>query len=270
MRCIRADLGCDERDLNIYIFGDIHLGSNKCNTKEVMARVEQVKNDPNGYAILIGDIINNSTKTSVGDCYSEPLSPMEQISLAVRIFEPIKDKILGVTTGNHERRSYKTDGLDIMQFFCAQLGIADKYDYAGCLLFIRFGRLNTRAKGGSHGSTHNHCYTLYMSHGDGQGGKTVGGKANGLQKRGHVVDADIVVTGHTHQAIVFTEGAFKVDAQHSTVTQQVRTFVNIPSGIGYEEYAEIVGMTPSANTHPVIHLGGTAGKDDHKVLVTMG
>lgn len=246
MKCIKIDLAKELDGINIEIFSDIHIGSPKCDYKAITERVEKVRNSENTYCIILGDLCNNSTKTSVGDVYEEEMTPMQQIQVAVRTFEPIKYKIIGVTSGNHERRSYKTDGIDLTYFFCSELGIADKYDYTACLLFVRFGK----------DMSHNRkmCYTIYMSHGDGNGGRTVGGKANGLQRKGQIVDADVIVCGHTHAPISFRDCAFKIDYPNSKIKKFEQLFVNASATLDYESYAEIYGMRPSSTVSPVIVL----------------
>ena len=100
------------------------------------------------------------------------------------------------------------------------------------------------------------CYSLYMTHGDGQGGRTVGGKANGLQRRGQIVDADIVVTGHTHAPMSFRDCFFRIDYPNSTVIKKEQLFVSASATLNYEEYAELYGMKPSSSQSPVIILNG--------------
>lgn len=240
--------------INIEIFSDLHIGSKKCNYEVIKQRIEKVKNNPDTYCIILGDICNNSTKTSVGDVYEEELTPMQQVQRAIELFAPIKDKIIGATTGNHERRSYKTDGIDLGYLFCSELGIADKYDYCACLLFIRFGK--NKRKGDKPKNARKMCYTLYMSHGDGNGGRTMGGKANGLQRRGQIVDADIIVTGHTHAPLTFRDCCYKIDYQNSTINRKEQMFVNASATLNYEEYAELYGMKPSSLASPIIVLDG--------------
>lgn len=254
MKCIKNNLPEDLTKIEIEIFSDLHLGSKKCDYSEIKNRIERVKNNKHVYAIILGDLLNNSTKTSVGDVYEEELTPMQQVKLAVSTFEPIKDKILGVCSGNHERRSYKTEGVDLLYFMCSELGIADKYDYCACLLFIRAGYVKQRGK--SADNMRQVCYTLYMTHGDGQGGRTIGGKANGIQRRGQIVDADIVVTGHTHAPLSFRDCCFRIDYQNSSVSKKEQLFVNASATLNYEEYAELFGMKPSSKQSPVIVLNG--------------
>lgn len=254
MKCIKVDLPIEHDEIKIEIFSDLHIGSKKCNYKLIHERIEKVKSEENRYCIIIGDLINNSTKTSVGDVYEEELTPMQQIKQAIMLFEPIKDKIIGITTGNHERRSYKTDGIDLLYFFARELRIESLYDYCACLLFIRFGKKIGNGIGGSNGGKM--CYTLYMTHGDGNGGRTIGGKMNGLQRRGQIVDADIVITGHTHSPATFRDSFFKIDYSNSTIHQKEQLFVNASATLNYEEYAELYGMRPSSIASPVIVLDG--------------
>lgn len=249
MKVIEAKMPAKlEETVEIEFFADLHIGSKKCNMELINERVERVKNNDNVYCVLLGDIINNSTKSSVGDVYDEPLSPMEQMKLACSLFEPIKHKILAITAGNHERRSYKGDGTDLTWFLARQLGCEDKYDYAACVLCIKYGKAPRNT-----GYT---TYTMYLTHGDGQGGMTMGAKANGLQRRGHIIDADIIVTGHTHQPLTFRNTSFKIvtAGTHPRVLTHEQVFVNLASTLNYEEYAELRGMQPSSVKNPVVVL----------------
>lgn len=249
MKCVKIDLPVSIETLTVEIFSDLHIGSTKCNMSLIEERIERVKNNPNTYCVLLGDLINNSTKTSVGDVYNEPLSPMEQIKTAIELFKPIKDKIIGCVSGNHERRSYKQDGIDLIYFFCAELNITHRYSYGAELLFIRFGE-------NPHDRRRKMCYTMYLTHGDGQGGRLIGGKANGLQRRGHIVNADIIITGHTHTAFTFRDISYAVDYQNSSVIEREQVFVNASATLDYEEYAELFGLTPSSVISPRLVLDG--------------
>lgn len=254
MKCIKVDLPDNLDHVNIEIFSDLHIGSKKCDYNSITERIEKVKNDPYSYCIILGDLINNSTRTSVGDVYEEELTPMQQVKKACIMFEPIKDKIIGITSGNHERRSYKTDGIDLMYFFASELRVEKYYNYCSCLLFVRVG--NARKRGLSAENKRKVCYAIYLTHGDGQGGRTIGGKMNGLQRRGQIVDADIVITGHTHAPASFRDSFYRVDYMNSSVQLKDQLFVNASATLNYEEYAELYGMKPSSTISPIIVLNG--------------
>ena len=72
-----------------------------------------VQYDKDAYIILNGDILNNATKTSVSDCYSEVLMPMEQIQQAVELFVQIrvgKETDIYVTDKYHSISLFFDDG----------------------------------------------------------------------------------------------------------------------------------------------------------------
>lgn len=254
MKCVKVDLPKEHDEIKVEIFSDLHIGSKKCDYNSIRERIERVKNENNRYCVIAGDVINNSTKTSVGDVYEEELTPMQQVKQAIMLFEPIKDKIIGICAGNHERRSYKTDGVDLLYFLASELRLTDRYDYASCLVFVRLGHKNRSAKEGA--NSRKVCYSIYMTHGDGQGGRTIGGKANGLQRRGQVVNADIVITGHTHAPLSFRDCCYEVDYQNNSIYKKEQLFVNASATLNYEEYAELYGMRPSSVVSPVILLDG--------------
>lgn len=255
MKCVKIDLPESLENVKIEIFSDLHMSSPKCDYKLIQERIERVKRNENTYAVLLGDLINNSTKTSVGDTFEDELSPMESMKLAIATFEPIKDKIIGIVSGNHEARSYKNDGVDLTWFLAKELNLIDRYDFTACLLFVRFGLAeNYKSK------KRQNCYSIYMTHGSGQGGRTVGGKANGLQRRGQIVNASVVITGHTHMPISFRDAFYEIDYKNSSVALKEQLFVNASSTLNYESYAENFGMKPSSKQSPIILLHGNGKK----------
>lgn len=257
MKTVFNELSADFKTITVLPIFDVHIGSPKCRYKELMADIEKVKQSPNTFIVLGGDLINNSTKASVGDVYEEALSPMSQIKKACDVFYDVKDKILCITSGNHERRSYKQDGIDLMYFFASELGIADKYDYNSCVCVIKFGSQVRHSRQISCKSGAKVQYSMYVTHGDGNGGRTVGGKANGLERRGNIVpNVDVVVTGHTHQNMAFQEMCYLFDEQNKTVREHVTTYVNASAYLGYEGYAELYGMKPSVCNTPNIIFNG--------------
>ena len=123
MKKIIIDLPRELSSVELHIFADEHLGDMCCDVKRLLQRIEYVKNTPNAYCILNGDIIDNATKTSIGDTYTQELNPMNQLERAVEIFEPIKDKVLCITHGNHENRTYKSEGINLSALLARQLGL---------------------------------------------------------------------------------------------------------------------------------------------------
>ena len=135
MKVIKADLPKELDSVEIHIFADEHLGDELCDVESLKKRIEYVKNTANAYCFLNGDILDNATTDSVGDTYSQTISPLKQLELAVELFEPIADKILLITHGNHENRTEKKSGINLSKLIATQLGIVDKYTPASAVLF---------------------------------------------------------------------------------------------------------------------------------------
>lgn len=246
MKPIRCDLPYAET-IEIHPMADLHIGDSASDFKLIMERIEYIKNTKNAYCILGGDLMDTAIASSIGDTYGANLQPMEQLKQCVKIFEPIKEKILCVLPGNHEGRIYKSDGLDITELMCAQLGIPEKYSPTTALLFIRFGK----------GREHNRprLYTIYVTHGSG-GGRREGGKINRLADLASIVDADIYCHAHTHLPLVFKEAFYRVSGSNSSVALVDKLFVNTAASLNYGGYGDKQGFKPASKVSPVIYLHG--------------
>ena len=139
MKAIRCDLPYADV-IELHPLADLHIGDMCSDYKLIMERLEHIKNTANAYCILGGDLMDTAIASSIGDTYGANLQPMEQLKQCVKIFEPLKDKILAVLPGNHENRVYKADGIDLTALMCSQLGVAEKYAASTAVLFIRFGK----------------------------------------------------------------------------------------------------------------------------------
>ena len=132
---------------------------------------------------------------------------------------------------------------------CSQLGISDKYSPTTALLFIRFGRQNSR----------NHhrpqLYTVYATHGSG-GGKKEGGKVNRLADLASIVDADIYIHAHTHLPVVFKNSFYRTSSVTSSVALVDKLFVNTAASLNYGGYGDKAGFKPASKASPVIYLDG--------------
>lgn len=248
MKAIKADLSSDFTFVEIYPFADWHLGDINCDFKHINEQIEAVKSKDNAFCILNGDICNNATKTSVSDVYSESIKPMEQMRRACEIFEPIKDKILIVTQGNHEARTYKNDGVDITGLVCRELGIDDKYVNESGVLFLRFGYEEKRDRKLS--------YSLYVTHGSGAGGRKEGGKVNRLADLASIVDTDIYIMSHTHLPVIMREAFYRIDYRNSAVAPIDKLFINTGATLDYGGYGQTFSFKPSSKAQVVLRLSG--------------
>ena len=249
MKVIKHRLG-DFRQIEILPLADLHIGDIHSDGKKIAEWLEYIGEHENCFTILNGDLCDNATRQSIGDVYGAALRPMEQLQQAVKLFDPIKDKILAVTAGNHEARTYRTDGIDMTQVICNQLEISDRYAPESALVFVQFGRQNS--------DKHNWpvLYSIYCVHGSG-GGRKEGGKINRLVDLATIVDADIYLHSHTHLPMVSRNAYFRVDTRRCTTTKVDRLFVNTSSTLEYGGYGEAQSFKPNSLETPLIVLDGT-------------
>lgn len=250
MKVIKIDLPSELTQIELHTFADEHIGDEHSDIKRVLQRIEYVKNTPNAYCILNGDIIDNATRTSIGDTYTQVFNPMEQLERAIELFAPIKDKILCITHGNHENRTYKKEGVNISKLIAAQLGLTDRYTPTSATLFIRLGK---------DVPAHHYRkvrYTVYVLHGNG-GGRKEGAKAIRLADMAGIIDTDIYIHSHTHLPMIMKQAFHRVDNNNSTVSLVDKLFVNTASNLSYGGYGEAGAFKPNSNDTPIIYLSGT-------------
>lgn len=251
MKTVRADYPDSWPHANIYILADLHIGDPNSLNAEVLRRVREAENDPYGLVILNGDLMNTATRTGVSDVYGELLTPMQQMQELVDLLKPVRNKIIGVTTGNHENRVYKNDGLDTTRLVCRELGIEERYAPEGILIFLRFGRQNPH---GRHMDKNpNQWYTIYATHGSG-GGRKEGAKAIRLADMAAIVDADVYVHSHTHLPMIMKQSFYRTNTSNCRVTLVPKLFVNTGAALEYGGYGQAQEYKPSSTSTPVIHL----------------
>ena len=247
MKVIKRDLGEQFKNIKVLALSDLHIGDSLCNLKLIKSVLEEVKNSPNTFIILNGDLMNNSIKNSVSSIYDEVLSPMEAIVKLTNLLEPIKDIILFIHPGNHEWRSYKEDGIDIIRLVARQLGIEDRFSDGWWYLYLTLGMGNKQRP---------IMYTITGVHGYG-GGRKNGGKINNLVEMSDKVIADVYVMGHTHTPIMTRNSIFVPDYQHKCLVQKDKYYLMTNSFLEYGGYGEQYGFTPSTTEHQEMILDGT-------------
>lgn len=255
MDCIKRDLPRSLASIELHVVADIHKGDRFSDAELIRRRLEYIKATPNAYCMLNGDICNWATRQHKSDPYSETLKPMEQIQAAVDIMEPIKDKIIAVTPGNHEFRAYKTEGIDVTAIACREIGVESRYAATGALVFLRLGELTRKREDSAERGPRQASYAIYMLHGSG-GGRKEGAKAIRLADMACIVDADIYIHSHTHLPMVMREGFYRTDWRNSAVSYVDKLFVNTGAALDYGGYGQAGEYKPASKETPVIYLGG--------------
>ena len=250
MKVIKIDLPKELESIELHIFADEHIGDEHCDLPRLKERIEYVANKPNAYCVLNGDILDNATKTSIGDTYTAEFNPMESLRVAVELFSPIKDKILAITHGNHENRTYKKEGINLSYMIAVQMGLSDKYTPTSALIFLRFGKSKNNS------GKAKQLYSIYMLHGSG-GGRKEGAKAIRLADMNSIIDADIFIHSHTHLPMIMKQAYHRIDKNNSAVHLVDKLFVNTAANLNYGGYGEAGEFKPSSKDTPVIYLSGT-------------
>lgn len=235
--------------IDVHLLGDWHIGDPLCDLGSVAEKLDEIREKPNAYCILGGDLCDMALRDSIGDVHGAKLSPMGQVERVVSLLEPAKGKVLCMVRGNHENRVYKSTGIDPLAFAASELGLSERYSDTSALLFVQFGH-DTK-----HGGRMQ--YTMYVTHGAGSGRKE-GGKLQRLADLQNIIDCDIYCHNHTHLPAVFPTCSYRIDYTHRQPVLVEHLFVNGGASLNYGGYADAGGFKPAGKRHPVIHL--TSGR----------
>ena len=141
-----------EETIQIIPISDIHIGDKQLNIKMLKSIIQYIKDTPNAYTIINGDLLDMALKTSKSDVYGQAVSPTEQVLAATELLEPIKDKILLIVRGNHEYRNDKDTGSNPLYALCASLGKLDNYAGDTYNLIVKNSKGKILSILGTHGS----------------------------------------------------------------------------------------------------------------------
>lgn len=237
-------------DITIIPISDVHLGASECNQKAWEKFCKDLLRQPNTYIIILGDMINNATKSSVSNVYAETIRPFEQKRLMVEQLAPIKDRILSIIGGNHERRSYQDTDQDIMYDIAAKLDIEDRYREDMAFVKIKIGDNKN-----CHGSD-NPSYTIACAHGAGSSIYT-SAAATRAERFGMAIDgADMLVVGHIHKPLNVPVAKIAIDQTRNKASIKQFRLVVATSWLDYSEYAARKLMTPTAFMLQEVKLNG--------------
>lgn len=239
----------ENKDIVIFPVSDVHLGASEHMEREWAEFCRQIKETPNAYIVLGGDLINNATRNSVSNVFEETMRPREQKKLIAEMLHPIRDRILCAVSGNHERRSGKDADDDPTYDIMCKLDIEHLYRENMAFVKVRFGKVDFN--GG-----HNPTYMLAVLHGAG-GGMLTGGAVNRNERFGYVIDgADCLIVGHTHKPFVTQPSKIKIDPYNNKVDIKPFKVVSSTSWLNYGGYAAQKMLLPNSHAPQVITLCG--------------
>ena len=233
---------------------DLHLGSPASRFKEFKQFLMERKDD---YFILLGDLVDNALIDSLSNIYDQEFGPQKAVEKVVEYLKPVRDHILCAVAGNHEERTRRKVGIDIMKDICDRLKIP--YSNSIFVLDISVGHCR-------YGSARRMNYTITCAHGY-SSARTTGAKANSIEELAKIVsNSDVYMLAHTHQALAFPKHRYLIDRRNKKLIEQTYWLVNVPPWVGYENYAARKLLTPPA---PIVTQLKLSGKQK-KILVEMG
>lgn len=249
-------LSPDLKYIELFGLADAHRGNPFHDRNCWLRAIDYIANKPEAYAVLVGDLCECVVAGSKGDTYTQRETPQEQMDGIIADLMPIKAKILGATTGNHEQRIYERTGLDISKIIAAKLGVP--YDPDGILLKVSFGNNNNRTAGAPF------TYWVHASHGFG-GARTRGAKLAKVERMASFVMSDVAMMGHDHDAALLPYEVLSPDPRgtpteggwtRGKTTARRTLLVKCASFVKWGGYARSKGFAPSNLLSPTVLLGG--------------
>jgi predicted phosphodiesterase len=230
-------LSTDEDKKYLLPLGDMHWGHPNCDQESVKGYLKWARKH-NAWILLMGDLIENSTRDSVGaGVYEQILQPDQQKIEIINLLQPYTDLIVGSLTGNHEERTYKASGMDPAKEIAGILGVP----------YMRYGgfiRAVVNGKG----------FTVYASHGA-SGAGTSTGKLNAVKKLAQIADADLYLMGHVHDLLTETVVRKTIDTRTKAIISRRQHFVVTGNFLTYEDsYSEMKCYIPSKIGAPRIRF----------------
>ena len=255
LRVVSHDLGMGPDPTYVIPLSDLHIGAG-FNERKFAGYRDWILERDNAYCVVLGDVIDNAIKESIGDTYGT-MRPKEQKALAVEVLAPLAErgKILAWLDGNHEVRTSKRTDEFVGETITRQLGIYDVYDPDGMFMFLSVGWDR------KHNKKSRNTYSFFMLHGY-TGARTISGKAKSLEDMKLSVFADIYLAAHAHQKIVFP--SYRVLPEGRTKTLRYTKSMHIMAGSfqQWAGYAVRKNYQPTPMGSPRIRLDSTR-KDVH-------
>ena len=265
LRWFGYSLDREFKELKVIPLNDFHYGNPLCSLKHIDRTLNFINDNDNVRAICIGDLCESVLRTSKGDIHRQVGTPQDQRDWVIEKLYPVRNKILALTTGNHEERIYKETGIDISKDIAEALEVP--YRAEGILLKIAFGNGNNRQEGKPY------VYWCYATHGYG-GARTKAAKAVKAERLSTWIHADFYIMSHDHVVNVApdiylipdTRGTSKDGVMTGKITAHRKMLVKSNAYLKWGGYSENLGFPPTDLETPIIKLFGT-GKPQVKVEV---
>lgn len=169
---------------------DVHWGHKMCDTKAFREFINN--SDNNTYFIGVGDMLDSIVVTdpryrkSMDGCTSDDILN-EQVDQLEEILAPVKDRILQLSPGNHEKTIVRKASFNPVKELCKRLDVP--YAGVGWIYTLRFRGEAGRGK----------TVVIRGHHGWGGGSRTQGADLTKFSRDMAYYDCDVFLYGHVHK-----------------------------------------------------------------------
>ena len=235
-------LGEDVKEATIVPLADVHLGAEGSAWQQFYDLIGQIAKEPDTYVTLQGDLIDNGLKNSVTNVYRQTMRPYEQKREMAKALEPIRDKILCIIPGNHERRSKKESDAFPTYDIATKLDLEDRYRESIAFVRIALGKRTS----GKIRDCKPHVYYLACLHGAGGGGLPGAGVNRNDRFLQTMDGVDILITAHTHKPYALRGSKMVLDVPNRRATFRPTLHMVAGPWLAYHGYAIDKMLAPAA------------------------
>lgn len=229
-------------EIEVYAIHDLHMGNELFDNGAWERMKTEILEQPNRYMVFVGDAMENAVVGSKGDVYSQTVPPHLQQEWFTEQLIELKDRVLAIVDGNHERnRSTKNCDLYPLYTSAAIAGMQDKYRPHFAVCDIGVGCRDKDKKQQVH-------YVLYLVH----RAKTGRGANTALATSG----IDVVICGHDHEPKDFPRAQLHYNPINKNITTRSIEVVDAGSWLNYGGYSVDGGYLPNSSKKYKLVLHG--------------
>jgi predicted phosphodiesterase len=216
---------------SLWCAGCIHEGEKSQDEAELQKYINwALRNKASVEICICGDSLDNGgfcgTK-HVGSTWNNYLTPQEQLDKFVKRFAPLKNQMIGIIKGNHEKRTEDTTSIQLLKCAADQLGVP----YKGASSVFTW-----------------HGKKIFVAHG-------AGGSYDGDFKK--VLDTyeglDAVILAHTHKLYAEPVRRYVVNAAGARSEKKIWK-IRVGSFLDNAEYAKFALHAPTPMGSAILQL----------------
>jgi len=221
----------------VWILSDVHYGHKDFDREHFNVYMKWLASGKYHKVLGLGDYFENALPVngSAKMLWDQVLTPKEQLDGFIEMLEPVKSKILGMATGNHERRLRNDTSFDATELLCKFLNVP----FLGYMGWICL----------DSGSVQ---YYLHYHHGVGTSASAEG-QLKKLENAGYH-GADIRVIGHGHCLAWIPRTSMIVNRERGVVERRICHEIRSGGFLSEPEYAQVKMLSISSIGSPIIRL----------------